>query len=964
MKKLLSILSIAFFLTGCGSGVSTSAVSGSISVPGGSFAFNPPGKIEQFFASLIGSPAVAKIDGLAGVGPGVTVNLIEIDADGNQVGDVIATATTNSAGTYSLSVPTSYSAAAKYAIVGTGTSDTIKSMWEGSTVDVDPGSYATMEALLDAATDLSTLDIKEIISARGLIEDFTENLDANETNNVTNYTANLKAALQNDSEAAKMLSNKTAAGEVCGTVTNASGNPIDNIKIFARDFNDFSKMAKTKTAADGSYCFNAPVGQELMVGAINRTTTSDAASEFYTTASPANGSGNKCHLVHCADKLPVTTDTTANFKLIQGGRITGTITGDGNALKKVKVLFRNALTRKPAGATKTNKDGVYTMNLAPGEYIAYFKNSTKKAFGSSAYTTNTSHKSSGKSVDRNFSTSITLGPGDEETADGVLVAGGTLTGKITDNNDDPVEFAKLRIDQIKDKDGNIVDLSADRFHTNKRGIYRVQLPFGTYTISARGEFKDGTGGAGYTLDSNNLTHTIDFDHDTNAIDFKLTDSGTCSVGTYTDQSACEVASETWTVAGIGSITAKLRNVDNGKTTGSPTKSDGEITLYVPDGNYYFSVTVNNGTNTASCNWNDGSSICDITKPQSRSDEFAIPLSNPDKFTTNNTMPTGFPISGTVIGSDGLVVGDAKVQVRLKIDTKWQAQATTRTGGNGGYTLSIGSQMYSVRTELSDGTATEYRGSGESGCAITAAQTINSDLTNVTPENDITVYDCTMSAPTVVHTISGTVTGYDGTPRANAKVYIYDSNAVEPRITTYTDSNGAYTIKAPNVTSNTYKVRAAVNTTVSGSVINLEYKGVNSSKCPITGDKTLDFNGTSQETYTDRRSCDNAVNTVAITGWVKDTGGNLLDGAEVDVEIMTGGQFQKHGATKTNASGNYGFTVPNNTEYRISGKFDAINGYKIKYTEGADGCLISAATPINFDGTGLLGNEYVTDCSYD
>ena len=62
MKKLLSILSIAFFLTGCGSGVSTSAVSGSISAPGGSFAFNPPGKIEQFFALLIGSPAVAKID--------------------------------------------------------------------------------------------------------------------------------------------------------------------------------------------------------------------------------------------------------------------------------------------------------------------------------------------------------------------------------------------------------------------------------------------------------------------------------------------------------------------------------------------------------------------------------------------------------------------------------------------------------------------------------------------------------------------------------------------------------------------------------------------------------------------------------------------------------------------------------------------------------------------------------------
>ena len=45
--------------------------------------------------------------------------------------------------------------------------------------------------------------------------------------------------------------------------------------------------------------------------------------------------------------------------MVQGGLITGTITGGGNALKKVKVLFRNAFTKKPAGATKTNKDGVY-----------------------------------------------------------------------------------------------------------------------------------------------------------------------------------------------------------------------------------------------------------------------------------------------------------------------------------------------------------------------------------------------------------------------------------------------------------------------------------------------------------------------------------------------------------------------------------------------------------------------------
>ncbi len=700
MKKILTLLATTALLTGCGTETPTSPVSGSITAPSGGFVFNPPGKVEQFFASLIGSSAIAKIDGLAGVGSGVTVNLIEINASGAQVGEIIATATTDSSGSYTLNVPTTYSAAAKYAVVATGTSDTVKSMWEGSTVDVDPGSNATMSALLDATDDLSTLDTREIISARELIEDFTENLSAIEAASTTSYITNLKAALQNDSEAAKMLSNKTAAGEVCGTVTNASDNPVDNIRIFARDFSDFSKIAKTKTATDGSYCFNAPVGQELMVGAINRNTSSDAASEFYTSASPASGSGTKCHLIHCADKLTVTSSTTANFKLIQGGRITGTITGSGNTLKKVKVLFRNSLTKKPAGATKTNKDGVYTMNLAPGDYIVYFKNSTKKAFGSTAYTTNTTYYDSGQAVDRNFAEKLTLTADSTLTADVALLTGGTLTGTITDNNGDPVEFAKLRIDQIKDKDNVVVDLQADRFHTNKLGVYRAQLPFGTYTISARGELKDGVSNAGYTLDSSNLTHTVDFDHQTNAIAVKLTDG--------TD--------------GIGSITAKLKNTVNGKITGNPTMSDGTTTLYVPDGSYTFSVTVNNGTSTASCNW-DGISACDATSHKGQAAD-AVTISGNDLTTFSNvSMSTGIVISGTVKDINDNPAIDARVLPLIKIGGVWDSLTTARTGSDGKYTLSIPSDIkYRLFSKNSNGKKVKYLGSG--GCLLSQDTTVN------------------------------------------------------------------------------------------------------------------------------------------------------------------------------------------------------------------------------------------------
>jgi hypothetical protein len=281
-----------------------------------------------------------------------------------------------------------------------------------------------------------------------------------------------------------------------------------------------------------------------------------------------------------------------------------------------------------------------------------------------------------------------------------LLTGGTLTGTITDNNGDPIEFAKLRIDQIKDKDNVVVDLQADRFHTNKLGVYRAQLPFGTYTISARGEFKDGVSNAGYTLDSNNLSHTIDFDHQTSAITVKLTDG--------TD--------------GIGSITAKLKNTVNGKITGNPTMSDGTTTLYVPDGSYTFSVTVNNGTSTASCNW-DGISACDATSHKGQAAD-AVTISGNDLTTFSNvSMSTGIVISGTVKDINDNPAIDARVLPLIKIGGVWDSLTTARTGSDGKYTLSIPSDIkYRLFSKNSNGKKVKYLGSG--GCLLSQDTTVN------------------------------------------------------------------------------------------------------------------------------------------------------------------------------------------------------------------------------------------------
>jgi len=331
--------------------------------------------------------------------------------------------------------------------------------------------------------------------------------------------------------------------------------------------------------------------------------------------------------------------------------------------------------------------------------------------------------------------------------------------------------------------------AADRFHTNKLGVYRAQLPFGTYTISARGEFQDGgtcsnasyktqtkceslsgtwtTTSLGYTLAAGSDTHTIDFDHQTSAITVKLTDGGTCSDGSDKTQSACEVASETWTVAGIGSITPKLRSVATGKTTGNPTMSDGTSTLYVPDGDYFFSVIVNNGsTNAASCNWDPARSACDSIKAKSidlgctkdqYTDETTCTDNNKGWSTINDAvsiiaddtttfadipMPTGTVISGTVKDNNG-VTADAKVIALVK-DTStdtWEGMATVRTGADGIYTLTLPSastDTYYLYAKSPNGFYVKYQGSNDmNGCPVDANTTnivnfdFEGDTSNIT-----------------------------------------------------------------------------------------------------------------------------------------------------------------------------------------------------------------------------------------
>ena len=177
---------LAIGLSGCGSSDSettpppedtTVNVSGSVSAPGGLIAFNNSNALERFFGSIFGTSAVAAIEGVAPVGAGVTVNLIEVDANGTQVGAVIATATTDAMGAYSIAAPEGFVPGSQYIVRAEGTSGSIDARVTSLTPDVDPLSDASSTIISDQSMDLTKLSTTEADEIFAALEEVVQEID-------------------------------------------------------------------------------------------------------------------------------------------------------------------------------------------------------------------------------------------------------------------------------------------------------------------------------------------------------------------------------------------------------------------------------------------------------------------------------------------------------------------------------------------------------------------------------------------------------------------------------------------------------------------------------------------------------------------------------------------------------------------------------------------------------------------
>jgi hypothetical protein len=176
-------LAVALALSACSSGGGGSAatndttseteVTGIAEAPGGQIAYFKHNQsllvaaIEHIFPG-----AYAAITGLEPV-TGATVELIRVDNDGNQVGDVLASTVTTITGEYSLALPSGVDFSGDLILRITGNSgNSMSAQVVEQEVDINPISQYILDKFIEDGTELATLPVNEVVALTGKVEEF------------------------------------------------------------------------------------------------------------------------------------------------------------------------------------------------------------------------------------------------------------------------------------------------------------------------------------------------------------------------------------------------------------------------------------------------------------------------------------------------------------------------------------------------------------------------------------------------------------------------------------------------------------------------------------------------------------------------------------------------------------------------------------------------------------------------
>lgn len=451
------------------------ALNGTVSAPGGSLAFNKPSGLKRFFAKFLPADAMASNPRTSAICSGVTVNLIQIDDTGAQVGSVLATSTTDALGNYILHAPAGFVPASNYVVRAVGTGVTLQSFATGTTIDVDQYTQTTVLLITGSISSTSGASITrataaDVAAALQTVTSHSADVSATSTN-INTLVADLRSAVNNSTDSSNIIASIASPFGITGTVTDSSNNPIANIKIAVMTYVERVTQAIIITDAAGRYTVRVPAG-DYVLAAINNTSSSPAASAWWT-------SGGGTTSMWSAEKITVAgAMVTKDIILVPGGRISGKITAkaDGSPLNGIHIRLRDFTNSESLMNVRTGQDGTYNFNVAPGSYYISAMNGTLDQ----SYATEVFNSPNG-GTNMTQAQKLVIAAGNTYTANMSLLAGSKIEGTVTDENGSPIAGINIRVRDTTDT------FFVEGQSSGKDGRYRFWLRPGIYKLRARGQ---------------------------------------------------------------------------------------------------------------------------------------------------------------------------------------------------------------------------------------------------------------------------------------------------------------------------------------------------------------------------------------------------------------------------------------------------------------------------------------------
>jgi hypothetical protein len=182
VSYLITLIAMLAAISGCGGSSSSSSapsdpapqsltVQGTASAPPNTVASLRDDTFSRIVLNALIEPAAAAITGLQPV-DGATVELIRVDNNGDQVGEVLAEAVTSTTGNYTLTLPQGVNLAGNLVVRITGNNAQMRSQVVDQQVDIDPASEFVLRKFIQQGTNLEELVVNDVVELKGKVDEF------------------------------------------------------------------------------------------------------------------------------------------------------------------------------------------------------------------------------------------------------------------------------------------------------------------------------------------------------------------------------------------------------------------------------------------------------------------------------------------------------------------------------------------------------------------------------------------------------------------------------------------------------------------------------------------------------------------------------------------------------------------------------------------------------------------------